>query len=235
MVFKSLILAAFLHQSALKATEWDWEVHTEIDRPRGQIVFRVDNNLPQPIQVTLDELTWNDATVKQSLPKKVTIAANSKIVWRFDPVHPRVAEFGDLVAHSGSVFQKGKPVEETSNKTGVSGLIPGMMYRSLPQDDLDLRLTRLRVLPRYTKPGPPSHESELYPVDVRNVRLVRGTAVIAEVIGVHTLSKKRDLLIANRIEPKDRKGLYVTYEYRLTPWSVWRTSDKHKIRCEKTR
>ena len=230
MIVKCLLLVALLPQAAINGPRQGWDVQAQLDGPKGQIVVWVENNLPHAVQVTLDELTWNDAAMKQRLPNKATLAARSKKVWRFSPVHSGVARFGDRVAFSMSITQKGGAIEKVSDLSGVSGVIPGIAYQPMPQDSLDLKLTTSRVKPRHETPVPPITESELFPIEVRNVRLMRGTAVVAEVRGVHTIPPKGELLIARRVEPKDRTDLSVTYEYRLTPWSEWRRSQGFELK-----
>lgn len=178
----------------------EFQVQVRPDNAKREVVVTVDNYQAQPLRIRFDELTWNEAPMRTKLPPEERVEPYAQRTWRFAPIDPRVADYGDQVELS---YRAGYGVLNADNTYwGPFNSGPGS-HMSYMGSDLEIGF---------------STSSRL---EVRNAVAIVDGKVIGRRPEVHRLEPGQTYVVG-RVRSTDNVTIDQDCEYRFTPWSPWR-------------
>ena len=183
----------------------EFHVQVRLDQAKGEVVVTVDNYQREALRIQFDELTWNEAPMRTKLPPEEGVAPYAQRTWRFSPIDPRVADYGDQVE---VYYRAGYGVMEAS--TVSDGTFEGAPGGSAFGSGKGLTIGV----------WVPEHH---HAVEVRNPEALIDGKVVKRATGVHRIEPGNIYIIGTFPAPKGEGTIGSDLEYRRTPWSPWRT------------
>jgi hypothetical protein len=182
----------------------EFQVQVRADKAEGEVVVTVDNYRSEALKIQFDELTWNEAPMRSKLPPEQAVEPYARRTWRFAPIDPRVADYGDQVEVH---YRAGYGVMEADYAYGGP-------FNSGPGSHMSHMGSQLNIGFSTSEDDPP--------LEVRNAVAIVNGKVIGRRPEVHRMEPGEPYIVGS-VRSTGSTTIDQDCEYRLTPWSPWRS------------